>query len=765
MKRFQFISRLATSVAAVALTIGTAVTFSACTEEDNDVNNVPEIVKLATPQNAEGTVNGADITFQWDSVEGAVNYAAQIRHSQYGDIVAETITELNYTTFADLENGVYFFRVRANHELVEDQNSDWSAWVEKVVAVDPEFMPLDTPKDVVCVANENTTSSLTFKWEVVENAATYTYKVSDAEGNEVLVAETEALQVKVENLASNATYTFVVKANPAVDSEGLRSSSYSKAATGTTVGLLATPAELEVSLRMAEALSFRWAEVENAAAYAYELYEGDMNGEPVVAATTSEQIANVETTNTTASFMGLKKDTYYSFRIKAVPAEGANFVESAFTDYVVVKTLITDATPILAPVVNVVTTQISATISWNAVSGAASYQLQWGATEAEAEASEPIVVGVDETTGAVSTEYVVKNLTASTDYVVRVMACSDPEDTTKMNSEYTAWIAVKTLDLLSECTVSTADELLNVFKVCKPGAVVTIKSGNYVTDKTITLEFAIQFIGESATNRPVINLKEFTLAPAADEGLDVCSIIKFQNIEFTDYKITEDKALDTSGYIGGYFINNSGMAVNVENLVVDNCVIGNGFKSAFMRLNRVNFGVKNLTVTNNIVAVGGNDGAVVAGNGKTYPATKWEFKNNTFEVGDIYGASKYAQMMRFPTSDAASFDVVVENNTFHNMACLKGKNILEGAPSSLSFKKNVITIPDAMAWAKTAGITASETVVYADNFIWAGAEYPLALDGFTNVDPAFTAYSFMSNYVPTNADVIAAGAGDPRWLK
>ncbi len=759
MKRFQFISRLATSVAAVALTIGTAVTFSACTEENNDVNDVPEIVKLDTPQNAEGTVNGAEITFQWDSVEGAANYAAQIRHSQYGDIVAETITELNYTTFADLENGVYFFRVRANHEYVEAQNSDWSAWVEKVVAVDPEFMPLDTPKDVICVANENTTTSLTFKWEVVENAVSYTYKVTDAEGVEKVVAETDALSVKVENLESNTTYTFVVKANPAADSDCYRSSSYSKATTGTTVGLLATPAELVVSLRMAEALSFRWNEVENAAAYAYELYEGDMNGEPVVAATTTEQVANVETTNTSASFMGLKKDTYYSFRIKAVPAEGANFEESAFTDYVVVKTLITDATPIQMPTITMgAVNQVEAVVTWNAVAGAASYQLQWGATEAEAEVAEPIVV-------TDATQYTLKNLTPATSYVVRVMACSDPEDTTKMNSEYTAWVAVKTLDLLSEYTVSTADELLNVFKVCKPGAVVTVKSGNYVTDKTINLEFAIQFVGESATNRPVINLKQWLLIPAADEGSDVCSIIKFQNIEFTCYAITEDKQLNTSGYLGGYFLDNNNQAVNVENLIVDNCVIGNGFKSAFLRLNRVNFGVMNLAVTNNIVAVGGNDGAVIGGNGKSYPATKWEVKNNTFEVGDIYGANKYAQMLRFPTSTAAAFDVVVENNTFHNMAYLKGKDIMEGAPTSLSFKKNIITIPDAMAWSRTAGIAASDTIVYADNFIWAGVDYPLTLDGFTNVDPGFTAYSFMSNYVPTNADIIAAGAGDSRWLK
>ncbi|MDO4758108.1 MAG: hypothetical protein Q4A18_02445 [Rikenellaceae bacterium] len=764
MKRFQFISRIATSVAAVALTLGTAVTFTACEEEITYIENEDAVEKLAVPATISGEASGAELSFSWDAVEGAFNYAAQIRHTPYGDVIGETITELTSVTFADLENGDYVFRVRANDEFNEKKNSEWSAWMNMTVYVDPQYEALATPQDVICVENESTENSLTFKWEVVENAVSYTYKVTNAAGEEVMVAETESLSAKIENLEAGASYTLVVKANPAADSDKYRSSSYSKSATGTTVGLLATPANLENTLRMAEALSFKWEEVANAGAYMYELYEGTTEGEPLYAASTAATTEGVETTNTSASFMGLKKDTYYSFRVKAVPAEGAPFVESPYTDYLVVKTLITDATPLNAPMPVATTDQISATIAWNPVSGAVGYKLQFGASQAEAEASEPIEIVADEL-GAVATEYTFKNLTAATDYVVRILAVADPEDTTKIDSEYSAWVSVKTLELLSAWTISTADELLKIYDVCKPGAVVTLKSGNYITDKTIKIEFAISLIGESATNRPVVNLKQFTLAPAADEGSTTCSKVMIQNIEFTGYDLTEDDQINPDAYKCGYFIDNSGQSVDIDELIVDNCIVANGFTSAFMRMNRVNFGVKNLTVTNNIVATSGRDGAVFGGNGKSYPATKYVFKNNTFEIKDLYTQTvKNSQMLRFPTSTADTFDVVIENNTFHNIACLTGKNLLEGAPSSLSFKKNIITIVESIVWANKVGINPSETVVYEGNFIW-NYSNPISLDGFTNVDPGFTNYVMLQNYTPTNADVVTAGAGDTRWLK
>lgn len=777
MKRFQFISRLATSVAAVALTIGTAVTFSACTEENNDVNDVPEIVKLDTPQNAEGTVNGADITFQWDSVEGAVNYAAQIRHSQYGDIIAETITELTYTTFADLENGVYFFRVRANHELVEAQNSDWSAWVEKVVAVDPEFMPLDTPKDVVCVANENTTSSLTFKWEVVENAATYTYKVSDAEGNEVLVAETDALSVKVEDLASNATYTFVVKANPAADSEGLRSSSYSKSATGTTVGLLATPTELATVLRMAEALSFRWAEVENAAAYAYELYEGDMNGEPVVAATTTEQVANVETTNTTASFMGLKKDTYYSFRIKAVPAEGANFVESAFTDYLVVKTLITDATPIQAPVITMgVVNQVKAVVTWNAVSGAASYQLQWGATEAEAEVAEPIVV-------TDATEYTLKGLEPEKQYVVRIMACSDPEDTTKMNSEYTAWTTIATPALATAMTVSTVEEFNEAIAGClAPGATLTVKSGNYYfqsydesenkyTVKDVTLTSAINIVGESATARPVLNYKTLVMNPSADGEF------LFENLELTGYA-PDANGVPQAGWIdtkntsaGGYALDSKSGSAVIKKLTVKNCLV-HGFNNSMFRCDR-GAHCEEYVLENNIISVGGDNGHLLGAHKTTDRVMTVTIKNNTFDnIGSAFGgqalggSSKNTAIVRIASTEGSV--VTIENNTFYNISsCSNNKAFVENPNGTTVFKNNIITIDPAISGGPWAGKLSNGTFSGENNFMFGQADTVITADitGFTVVDPGFSTYKWFSDYYPTQADVVAGKAGDPRWVK
>ena len=155
--------------------------------------------------------------------------------------------------------------------------------------------------------------------------------------------------------------------------------------------------------------------------------------------------------------------------------------------------------------------------------------------------------------------------------------------------------------------------------------------------------------GESATNRPTFNLKQFTLNPAA-----ACESITIEDIIFSAYALNEDGSINPAEYLKGYFLDNSGQAADVANLTVNNCVVANGFTSAFIRLNRTNFGVVNLTVTNNIVCGGGNDGGIIGANGKTHKAAKWIVTNNTFDsIGGVYGATKTGQLFRMPTPASA----------------------------------------------------------------------------------------------------------------
>lgn len=741
MKRFQFISRLATSVAAVALTIGTAVGFSSCSDDDENLDTTPAIVRLATPANPAASVSGSEITASWEAVTGALNYTAEIRFSKYGDVIGEVITELTTVTFTDLVNSDYVFRVRANDANVEKKNSEWSAWIEGLkVAVDPQFMPLDTPKDPVCDENRTTATSLTFNWEVVENAADYTFKLSDETGEPVREATTDKLTATIENLESGKTYTFMVKANPAADTDCYRSSSYSKSVTGTTVGQLATPAAPEITLRMAEALSFRWTEVENAAGYAYELYEGQQTAEPIVKGSTLEPLAagdiKAETTNSSVSFMGLKKDTYYSFRIKAVAAEGANFVESAFTDYVITKTLITDATPLVAPVVTVTATPISITAAWAPVTGAVSYKVQFGASIAEAEASEPEVIAADEL-GVLATELTKEKLSPATAYYVRVMACSDPEDTTKIDSEYSAWADATTAALVGEKTIDSSMAISEALLWMAEGGTLTLKGGEYVSDGTIYFDRGVRIVA-AAGEKPVLKL--------ADGNFNVRNGAEISTIELNG--LTMYGKNDPNG--GDHIFNISASACTVDAVKFIGCEAYD-FARSFFRTQNTSV-VNNVLIENSIISW-------VEGHTQSYDLVQLNQSCQTAVIRN----STFIHLPAFYRNNGKEGVVTVENCTFANTYA-KGQLFRMGGTSA-TFKNCVLSGALAKGGnnATSAGfVTAENYFIASDMTIGTGFAVEPVQETLTGAELFPNAAA--GNYAPAaSSQAYAAKAGDPRW--
>lgn len=743
------------------------ITFSSCTEEVVDDDYVA-LVRLDTPTGAMAVTEATteyELKFSWDQVDEAYSYTAQIRLSEYGDIVSEIITTEKFALFSELEHSTtYYFRVRSVDEFNEAKNSDWSDWVESAtLVVDPQYSPLSTPEDLYCDNAATTATSLKFGWQVVENAVSYTYRYS-AEGVEEVFADTESLSVELTGLTQGLAYTFSVRANPAADSDEYRSSSYSSAVTASTVAILATPQDLQYTLRMAEAVTFEWSEVDGAASYAFELYESDMTT-PVLVSSTMLQSASaasgitVNTTNTTASFIGLSKDTYYSFRVMALATEGdASVEDSNYTDYCVVKTLLTDATQLAAPSLSTAfLNQVSFTVEWSAIASAASYKYQLGESTAEAEAAGSVAIEADADTGIIPTSLSKSSLTPATTYYLRIMSCPSEDDATKSDSEWSEWYQISTPALAAALTVTTADEFDAAFDCIAVGGVITIEAGNYNFNSTFTLDKALTLQGADALNRPVVNLKSFALMPS-----EVCEAIVIKDIEFTSYSLDDDDNTVEGSYLGSYFIDNSGQGAMVNNLTIDNCLVYGGFKSAFLRINRVAYGVENLTITNNVVSVGGNDGNIIGANGQEFAASTWVIKNNTFDnLGAAYDGSKTAQLVRLPTSTSASFTLDMSNNTLYNMVTLSGKKIIEaGSTCAVTFTKNIVTIPEANAWA--SGLGADVITECSDNFVYYST---IDIDGFTNADPQITSYEFLKNYTPTNADAVAAGAGDPRWLE
>ncbi len=810
MKKNPFISRLATSVAAVALTIGMAFTFSACSDDDEVVDPATtEPSRLSVPtvnEVAEADITTSSLKFSWAAVEGASSYSAQIRLSEAGDIYRERIVEdVTEVTFENLnDNTEYWFRVRANHKLNEGCNSAYSEYkMVQTVAADPAIPQLAVPANVMCDKSKTTETELTFMWDSVEGATAGYAVTLTSIGKDDVTATTTATTYTFSGLEKGVQYFFTVRACEVKEGDKVvyTASKNSGAVKATTVGQLPTPQNLKSQDKMSQAVRFVWDAVPNAKDYYYELQTLDLVGDPKTvkeglmkeisgAITPGNPVREEATTNTSMSFFGLDKNTYYSFRVKAVSGNDA-YQDSDFTDYCVIKTLEYDPTPLVTPkytVKNVMPLKVF--LAWKevvvnesevGVGAVAGYDIQFApvGTEvadddedymiqlhtADASGAFPLEYGISEY-GPADTEGNRMAVEPEKTYKVRMRTYADESNPKVSNSSWTEWKEVNTPALAKELTIESAEELEVAIDCMAEGGVLTLKAGEYNTSKTYNLTRSITITGESATDRPKVNIGQLEVAPS-----EVCDFIRIANIEFTNFKVNADGTLDTSSNAGKYFLNNSSQKANIETMEIENCVVWGGFKSAFFRMNRTNFGVNNLTIKDNIICVGGSDGGLVSADAKDEDkksvgkpfGKKWVITGNTIDkMGAVYGNTKFQQIIRFPKGLAdVEFEAEITNNTMYNLTIVKGKDLFEAfAGSKITVKKNIITIDSSITWTKGIGIKG--TLTSENNFIF---DTTATLEGFTVADPQISGYEFLKNYKPTNAAVIAAGAGDPRWLK
>lgn len=788
MKKFKFVSRFAASVAAVALTLG-SVAFTACSDDD-EIDNSGIKSRLDVPAvkavSAETDITKTSLTFSWEAVAEATGYQAQIRYSETGDIVREQISENTTITFENLNPGTqYFFRVCATCSYDEGRNSAYSTYVSATTEeADPTRPTFAVPAGVRCNMGETTENSLTFTWESVEGAEKYNVLLT-AVGEDDRTFETTETSYTFNGLTIGTKYFFQVQAAEIVGEAGTNASAWSGAIKAVTTAKLQTPQNLTCKVKMAQAAQFVWNEVAGAKTYAYELTTLTASGsETKVTEGLMSELSDVlvpdqtvyatATTNTSMSFRGLEKDAYYAFRVKAVPASGqTETLESEFSDYYVIKTLAIDATPLATPTFKCKEAQqFKLMMTITPVDKAYGYDYQIATATDVADANEEgyilrkIRAGED---GTIPTEFVVGpkvvdaddesgekflELLPKTDYMFRMMTISDPNVLTDGDSSWSEWTPVKTADLTDALTLKEGDDIDDMLSRVKPGAVITLKAGVYNTKTRFTISQDVTIQGESATDRPKVNFSNFAIDPQA-----ACAKIRIANIEFTNFKLNDDGTLSSTEYIGQYFIDFlSSQKVNVETFEVENCVVWGGFKSAFIRVNRSNFGVENLLVKNNIICVGGSDGSLIGANGKSF-GKEWIITGNTIDaMGSVYGNTKTGQIIRFPNG-GDEFVGKIENNTFYNISVIKGKNLFEAPQGTITVSKNIVTIDSTVTWTSNIGVNA--TLISTDNFIY---DTTSTLEGFTVADPQITGYEFLKNYKPYHADVIAAGAGDPRWL-
>ena len=267
----------------------------------------------------ETTENSA--TVRWNAVSGATGYDVLFD----GNVYSVSGTSRTFTGLQ--ENTEYGYRVRSKNS---DRVGEYSP--EKKVKTTPK-----APAGASGVCNEN---SATISWNAVAGATSYDLLFNGK------VYRVSGTSYKVTGLTPNSRHTCQVRVNNANGS-----SSYCAAVTFTTTPR--PPANSSVSTAQTSVV-VRWDAVSGATGYDV-LFNGKV----------------YSTTGTVANITGLQPNTSYSYSIRVCNQDGSSSYSSAKT----VKTL--PYAPSTYPTVQAVCKSDSVTLSWNAVSGATKYDLEF----------------------------------------------------------------------------------------------------------------------------------------------------------------------------------------------------------------------------------------------------------------------------------------------------------------------------------------------------------------------------------------------------
>lgn len=790
MKKFQFISRFAASVAAVALTLGSAVSFTACSDDD-EIDNSGIKSRLDVPTvnavSAETDITKTSLAFSWEAVEDATGYQAQIRYSETGDIVREQISENTTITFENLNPGTqYFFRVCATYKYDEGRNSAYSAYVSATTEeADPTRPTFDVPAEVRCNMGATTAESLTFTWESVEGAQKYNVLLT-AVGEDDRTFETTATSYTFNGLTTGMKYFFSVQVAEIPGETGINASNWSGAVKASTTAKLATPQNLVLKVKMAQAAQFVWDEVAGAKSYAYELITLTETGASTTVLegfldnlgdnfTPGATVYATSTANNSISFFGLEKKTYYAFRVKAVaPAEQTETVDSEFTDQFVFRTLEFDPVPLSAPAFSVSKIQqLRFTSSWKAVLNAYGFDYQvataadvrdgneagyvtrkirainesTGAEEAPSDLNPlPLEIAVGGTVTDAYDETGAKQLVfaPNTAYMFRMKTIADPGQMVYGDSQWSEWTPVNTLALADALTINpTDDQFAASISRVKAGGTLYLQSGNYVVESAVEFVSSITIAAaKDAKTMPVIDLKT---NPSIKEGANL-------SIEFSGVAIQVGK---------DYIFNTSNSAkYALTSFKMSNCKVSNLKRSIFRTQDAGGTTIGSVTLENTTVICTGNDTYGVFVFKSNVPAT-YTIINCTFD--------KVQKLIDHSANNAC--EATVTNCSFYQLQNKTGRS---DAVFSMKGEKGVVNISNSV-FASTApvnkifvGTLATDTGnFFASDLVVTTEANSLANATVLGVDQAAlfpNAQTGDYSLAPGNG-ASDAKAGDSRWYK
>ena len=317
--------------------------------EPYDPDKAPSTPTVSTkPTNVKATAGVNSATITWDAVSGATKYAVSYYMNGRYTILTDTYTSTRYTA-TGLTGGVtYPFLVQAY------VNGQWSAFTS---ADHVSVTPLGSsakPTNVRATAGVN---SATITWDAVSGATKYAVSYYMNGRYTILTDTYTSTSYTATGLTGGVTYPFLVQAYVNGQWSAFTSADHVSV---TPLGSSAKPANVKATAGVNSA-TITWDAVSGATKYAVSYY---MNGRYTILTDTY--------TSTSYTATGLTGGVTYPFLVQAY----VNGQWSAFTsaDHVSVTPLGSSAKP-----ANVKATAgvNSATITWDAVSGATKYAVSY----------------------------------------------------------------------------------------------------------------------------------------------------------------------------------------------------------------------------------------------------------------------------------------------------------------------------------------------------------------------------------------------------
>ena len=307
----------------------------------------------AAPTVTGGNDSQGRPTLKWKAVSGAAKYEVYRARSKDGDYIKySTVTGTSYTNTSYIENGnTYYYKVRA---LKSDGTA--GAWSSIVAVTYKQTLPAPT-----VTGGNDAQGRPTLKWNAVTGAAKYeVYRARSKDGDYIKYSTvTGTSYTNTSYIENGNTYYYKVRALKSDGTAGAWSSIVSVTYRAASTGTLSAPAVTGGNDSQGRP-TLKWKAVTGAAKYEiYRSYSRD--------GSYSKYSTQTSTAYTNSSY--LTSGTTYYYKVRALDANGNAGPYSAVVS-------VTCRLKLSAPsVTGGKDSQGRPTLKWNAVTGAAKYEV------------------------------------------------------------------------------------------------------------------------------------------------------------------------------------------------------------------------------------------------------------------------------------------------------------------------------------------------------------------------------------------------------